>query len=224
VRLRHGPTGLAPDRATFALGAVAVGTLAAVVVGEVGRVWRRGSAPLPQEADDLLHAAEEAVAETAQVARAGYRAVSTGENALFNLLTSFAGTFLIARAVTYQLRGNRSVGPFRNLRVGRRHIHHFVPGIVLAFLAGAAAILNPNEELEPTLAVPFGIGMGLTLDESALLLDLEDVYWTRRGLLSVQITLALVSLMAATALGLRLLRRGEQVVLEGRDAQAVEAA
>jgi hypothetical protein len=215
VRGRRG--GLAPDRATLALGAVALGTLAAVVVGEVGRVWRRGSAPLPQETESLLLAAEEAVAETALVAREGYRAVSAGENAMFNLLTSFAGTFLVARAVTFQLRGRRSAGPFRNLRVGRRHIHHFVPGIALAFTSGAVAIVSRDESVEPMLAIPFGIGMGLTLDESALLLDLEDVYWTRRGLLSVQITLAVSSLLAATALGLRLLRRGEQVVLEGRE-------
>jgi hypothetical protein len=205
---------LAPGRGTFLLGALATASVAAVVVGEVGRVWRRGSAPLPQETDDLLLAAEEAVAETAQVARAGYREVSTRENSTFNLLASFAGTFLIVRAITYLLRARRTVGPFRNVRVGRRHIHHFVPGIVIAFLAGAAAILTRDEGLEPVLAVPFGIGMGLTLDESALLLELEDVYWTREGLLSVQITLAVMGLLGTLALGLRFLRRGEQIVLE----------
>jgi hypothetical protein len=56
--------------------------------------------------------------------------------------------------------------------------------------------------------------MGLTLDESALLLELEDVYWTREGLLSVQITLAVMAILAALALGLRFLKRGEEVVLE----------
>jgi hypothetical protein len=205
---------LAPGRGTLVLGALATVSVAAVVVAEVGRVWRRGSAPLPQETDDLLLAAEEAVAETAQVARAGYREVSTRENSTFNLLASFAGTFLIVRTITYLLRARRTVGPFRNVRVGRRHIHHFVPGIVLAFMAGAAAILTRDEDFEPVLAVPFGIGMGLTLDESALLLELEDVYWTREGLLSVQITLAVMALLGALALGLRFLRRGEQVVLE----------
>jgi hypothetical protein len=205
---------LAPGRGTLVLGALATVSVAAVVVGEVGRVWRRGSAPLPQETDDLLLAAEEAVAETAQVARAGYREVSTRENSTFNLLASFAGTFLIVRAITYLLRARRTVGPFRNVRVGRRHIHHFVPGIVIAFVAGAAAILTRDEGLEPVLAVPFGIGMGLTLDESALLLELEDVYWTREGLLSVQITLAVMALLGTLALGLRFLRRGEQIVLE----------
>jgi hypothetical protein len=212
--VRHRRRPLAADRGTMALGAVAAAALAAVVAGEVGRVWRRGSAPLPSEAPNLLLAAEEAVAETAQVARAGYAEVSTRENATFNLLTSFVATFISARAITYLLRHQPRVGPFRNLRVGRRHIHHFVPGIVIAFAAGAAAILTRDEDLEPKLAVPFGVGMGLTLDESALLLELEDVYWTREGLLSVQITLAVTALLASLALGLRFLRRGEQAVLE----------
>jgi hypothetical protein len=213
MRLRRRRS-LSPGRGTLVLGALATTTVAAVLAVEVGRVWKRGSAPLPQEADDLLLAAEEAVAETAQVARAGYREVSTRENSTFNLLTSFAATFLIVRTVTHLLRARPTVGPFRSLRVGRRHIHHFVPGIVIAFAAGTAAILTRDETLEPVLAVPFGIGMGLTLDESALLLELEDVYWSREGLLSVQITLAVMAMLGALALGLRFLRRGEQVVLE----------
>jgi hypothetical protein len=205
---------LAPGRGTLALGALATAAVAAVVGIELRRVWRRGSAPALKDTDHPLLAAEEAVAETARVARAGYREVSTRENSMFNLLTSFATTFILVRSVTYALRGRPTVGPFRNMRVGRRHIHHFVPGIVIAFGAGAAAILTHDERLEPWLAVPFGVGMGLTLDESALLLDLEDVYWTREGLLSVQITLAVMAMLGALALGLRLLWRGEQVVLE----------
>jgi hypothetical protein len=85
---------------------------------------------------------------------------------------------------------------------------------VVAFASGAAAIVTRDEDLEPLLAVPFGVGMGLTLDESALLLELEDVYWSREGLLSVQITLAVMALLASVALGLRFLRRGERIVLE----------
>jgi hypothetical protein len=81
-------------------------------------------------------------------------------------------------------------------------------------MSGIGAILTRDERLEPVLAVPFGVGMGLTLDESALLLELEDVYWSREGLLSVQITLTVIALLGALALGLRFLRRGEQLVLE----------
>jgi hypothetical protein len=205
---------LAADRRTLGLGLAALGLFATVLAGEVGRVWRRGSAPLPQETDRPIPAAAEAVAETAEVARAGYEQVSSRENAMFNLLTSFVAAFGTARWITYLLRRRSTFGPFRSLRLGRRHIHHFVPGIVLAFVAGAAAILTRDENLEPKLAVPFGIGMGLTLDESALLLELEDVYWTREGILSVQIALAVMSMLGAVALGLRFLRRGEQIVLE----------
>jgi hypothetical protein len=214
MSLRQRRRSLAPGRGTLVLGALAAGSVVGVVVVEVGRVWRRGSAPLPQETDDLLWAAEEAVAETAEVAIAGYRETSTRENATFNLLTAFAATFLSIRGITYLLRERSSFGPFRNVQVGRRHIHHFVPGIVIAFAAGGVSIVNRTERLDPILAVPFGVGLGLTLDESALLLELEDVYWTSEGLLSVQITLAVMAMLGALALGLRFLRRGEQLVLE----------
>jgi hypothetical protein len=205
---------LAPGRGTLALGVLATGAVVAVIVVELRRAWRRSSAPALRDTDHPLLAAEEAVAEAARVARLGYREVSTRENSMFNLLTSFAATFIVVRSVTYALRRRPRVGPFRNLRVGRRHIHHFVPGIVIAFAAGAGAIVTRDEALEPWLAVPFGVGMGLTLDESALLLELEDVYWSREGLLSVQITLAVMAMLGALALALRFLWRGEQAVLE----------
>ncbi|MEJ7718199.1 MAG: hypothetical protein WKF31_09630 [Thermoleophilaceae bacterium] len=135
------------------------------------------------------------------------------EKALFNLLASFVASFGAVRAITYLLRDRDAWGPFRNVTVGRRHIHHFVPGIAMAFVAGAVAVTTHDERLTPKLAIPMGAGMGLTLDESALLLELEDVYWTREGLVSVQITLATAAMLAALALGLRLLRRGEEIVL-----------
>jgi hypothetical protein len=211
---------LEPGRGTLALGALATAAVATLVAIEVRRVWRRGSAPALGDTDHPILAAEEAVAETARVARAGYHEVSTRENSMFNLLTSFAATFILVRSVTYGLRRRPTMGPFRNMRLGRRHIHHFVPGIVVAFSSGAAAILTRDERFEPWLAVPFGIGMGLTLDESALLLDLEDVYWSREGLLSVQITLAVMATLGALALGLRFLRRGEELVLAPADSPA----
>ena len=56
--------------------------------------------------------------------------------------------------------------------------------------------------------------MGLTMDESALLLDLDDVYWSEEGIVSVQIALAVTALLGAVAIASRFLRRGEQAVLE----------
>jgi len=198
-----------------ALAVAAAAATGAVVAAEYGRVWKRGSAPLPAEADDPLEAAAEAAAETAVVAKVGYQQSSRRENSLFNLLASFVITFITARMIAFLLRGRARVGPFRNVQVGRRHIHHFVPGIVLAFASGGAAIVSRNPELDPWLALPFGAGMGLTLDESALLLELDDVYWSEEGILSVQITLAVTALLASMALAIRFLRRGEEAVLEG---------
>jgi Na+-transporting NADH:ubiquinone oxidoreductase subunit NqrE len=213
--LRSQRKGWGPDeKRTAVLAALAVSSTVAVAVAEVGRVWRRGSAPLPHEADHLIQAAEEAVVETVEAVLAGYQDVSVRENATFMLLASFVGTFASARGIAYLLRGRKTVGPFRDVIVGRRHIHHYVPGIAILLVSGSAAILTRDETLEPKLAVAFGAGMGLTLDESALLLELEDVYWSPEGLLGVQITLAAMALMAALALALRFTRRGEQLVFE----------
>jgi hypothetical protein len=100
--------------------------------------------------------------------------------------------------------------PFGNVRVRGRHIHHFVPGILVAFAAGGAGLVTQSERLEELLAFPFGAGIGLTFDEAALLLDLRDVYWTREGILSVQISFGAAAILGATILGLRMLRRGER--------------
>ena len=195
------------------IGGAAAITAAGAFGVEFGRVWRRGSAPLPTETDHVLDAAVEAAFETTDVAVAGYQDAPAQENALFNLFLSFVVSLVASRLIALGLRGRRRLGPFRNVRWGQRHIHHFVPGIVLAFIAGGAAIVTRNEDLEPKLALVFGTGMGMTMDEAALLLELDDVYWTEEGLLSVQIGAGLVGLLGALAIGLRFLRRGEAQVL-----------
>ncbi len=205
--------GLRLERRTWMLGAASLGMTAIVLADEVRRVWRRGSAPLPGETQDVLGAGAEAVRETVAVARAGYEGGTTREHALLNLLGSFTITFGLARLSTLVIRRHGRVGPMRNWRVRGRHIHHFVPGIVLAFLAGGASVLSRDERHDPALAVPFGIGVALTLDESALLLRLDDVYWTEEGIVSVQITLGALGTLAAAALARRVLRRGEREVL-----------
>jgi hypothetical protein len=220
ARLGHRPVArrrVAGDRRTVALGVVALATTAAVAAGELARVWRRGSAPLPGETEDVLGAAEEAARQTVEVAVAGYRQTSNAETALLNLLASFTLTFAFARASTHVIRARGRFGPFRELVVGRRHIHHFVPGILLAFAGGGASVLIRHEGLDQWLAIPFGAGLALTLDESALLLELEDVYWTERGVVSLQITLATLGLLSSVTLALRVLRRGEERVLDDGD-------
>ena len=212
-RGRRTATRRSAERRTRTLAAAAIVTTGAVVAAEVTRVWRRGDAPLPADAGDVVLAAEQAIEQTVEVALAGYRGGSTRENALLNLLLTFSGTFAIVRASTTIIRRRGRFGPFRTLVVGEDHIHHFVPGIVLAFVAGGVSIVSRNVELDPFLAIPFGAGLALTLDESALLLKLDDVYWTEDGIVSVQITLATLAMLSALALVLRVLRRGEAEVL-----------
>jgi len=201
------------ERRTRALAVAAILTTGAVIAAEVARVWKRGDAPLPAEADDVVLAAEQAIEQTVAIARAGYRGGSTQENALLNLLLAFSGTFAAVRASTTIIHRRGRLGPLRNVVVGEHHIHHFVPGIVVAFLAGGVSIVSRNPDVGPLLAVPFGAGVALTLDESALLLKLDDVYWTADGIVSVQITLATLAMLSALALALRVLRRGEAEVL-----------
>jgi hypothetical protein len=204
--------GLTLDRRTQAMGAVAVcGVLGAGAV-ELGRVWRRGSAPLPTETEHLLEAAGTATLETLAVVREGYRATSERENAVFNLLASFTATFGITRASTALIRSGRGYGVFRNLTIADRRVHHFVPGIMLALASGGTSISVRRKQLDRWLALPFGAGAALILDEAALLLELDDVYWTERGVLSLQVSFGAISLLAAVALGVRLLRRGETSV------------
>ena len=204
---------LRAERRTRLLGVVALLSTGAVGASEVWRVWRRGSAPLPAQADDVVIAGAEAIGQTVEVAVEGYRAGTTHENALLNMLGSFTLTWAVARSSTHVIHRRGAVGPFRHLVLGKQHIHHFVPGIALAFLSDGAAVVTRRSELDPCLAVPFGMGVALTLDESALLLKLDDVYWTEDGIVSVQVTLAVLALLSTLALLLRVLRRGEAAVL-----------
>jgi len=209
------------ERRTRAIALAALLTSGAVAATEVARVWSRGSAPSPTHAGTdseaaarIAAAGAEALGQTVEVALRGYQEGSTRENALLNLLGSFTLTWAVVRSSTHAIRRRGRFGPFGNLVLGQHHIHHFVPGIALAFLAGGASVVSRHETLDPWLAIPFGMGVALTLDESALLLKLDDVYWTEEGIVSVQISLAVVSMLSMVALALRLLRRGERVVLE----------
>jgi len=204
--------GLTLDRRTQVMGAVAIAGLLGAGTVELARVWRRGSAPLPTEADDLLEAAGTATLETIAVVREGYRATSNRENAVFNLLVSFTATFGITRASTALIRKGKGYGVFRNLTIADRRVHHFVPGILLTLGSGGTSISVRRKSVDRWLALPFGVGAALILDEAALLLELDDVYWTEKGVLSLQVSFGAISLLAAIALGVRVLHRGETSV------------
>jgi hypothetical protein len=195
------------ERATVALAGVALAGAGTVLAGQFGRMLRRRSHEAP-EGETLAEAAPAAALDTVGVAVVGYEEAPRSETILFNLLAGFLGTFALVRLSAWGIRAGR--GPFRNVRIGGRHIHHFVPGILLGFGSGTAALLTDDDALEQRLAIPMGVGIGLTFDEAALLLDLRDVYWTREGLLSVQLSLGATAILSIAILTGRMLRRGER--------------
>lgn len=201
------------ERRTLLMGVIALTTVGAVAVGEVGRLWRRRVVvEEPETAPEVIQKGAQAALDTVEVARRGYAGATTGESVLFNLLSAFVISSSVIRLTTFGVR--KGVPGFFNVRVGRRHIHHFIPGIVVAFGSGTAALFAKDGRTRETLAIPLGVGIGLTVDESALLLELEDVYWSREGLVGVQITLATASLLASAFVAMRIIRRGERSMEE----------
>jgi hypothetical protein len=183
----------------------------ALVAAEVAHIRRRGRAPRPSSARELVRSGELAARDTVDVLRAGYRSGSADEAAVLNLFLAFGLTFAAARAVTHSIR--RGTGPFRNVRIGRWHIHHFVPGIALTLGAGGASIALRSESFDRWLALPFGTGAALIIDETALLIELEDVYWSKEGVLSIDVGFGATTALAILALVIRLVRRGQGLVL-----------
>jgi hypothetical protein len=99
---------------------------------------------------------------------------------------AFTATFAAVRGVTYSIRAGR--GPFKNLSVGGEHLHHYMWGIGLLAGVGAAAIRGEERaRRHRVVAVCYGSGLALVVDEFALLLDLRDVYWARQGRVSVDL-------------------------------------
>ncbi|MFI6206492.1 hypothetical protein ACIBAI_08820 [Streptomyces sp. NPDC051041] len=123
--------------------------------------------------------------------------IEPGKLPLLLALTAFVLTFLVTRTITRLIRAGR--GPFGNIKSGGMHIHHVVPGVVLTVAGGFGAVAGGQHGFGPALAaVLFGTGAGLVLDEFALVLHLDDVYWTEAGRKSVEavvLTAALVGLL-----------------------------
>jgi hypothetical protein len=195
------------EQITAGLAGLAFASAGTVLAGQFARMWRRRAVG-EGDGDGVIETAPAAALDTVGVALEGYTAAPRSETVLFNLLSGFLGAFGFVRLSTYGIRGGW--WPFGNTSVGGRHIHHFVPGIVIAFTSGTVALITDNDQFEDRLAIPMGIGMGLTFDEAALLLDLRDVYWTRQGLLSIQLSLGLTAILGSAILGMRMLQRGEQ--------------
>ncbi|MGW0789720.1 hypothetical protein ACWD04_16015 [Streptomyces sp. NPDC002911] len=120
--------------------------------------------------------------------------VEPGKLPLLLALSAFVLTFAITRTITRMIRAGK--GPFRNITPGGVHVHHVVPGVVLTVVGGFGAVASGQRGVAAgILAVVFGMGAGLVLDEFALILHLDDVYWTEEGRQSVEIVVLTASLV-----------------------------
>lgn len=116
-------------------------------------------------------------------AGAAYRTeiVARGKEPAFLLTLAFLCTFGAVRLVTNSIRSGRH-GMFHNVTTpGGLHIHHMVPGTILTLISGYLGLVLPDPRPDRLLAIAFGIGAALVLDEFALLLRLADVYWQPEG-------------------------------------------
>ncbi len=122
--------------------------------------------------------------------------VDTGRLPEFLLFVSFLLSFGFIRGSAHMIRAEVSWWP-GNVEVGGTHIHHLVWGILLMTITGYLGIaLDPvSSPWIEIIAVLFGFGMGLTYDEFALWLNLEDVYWSEKGRRSID------AVMVAAAFG-----------------------
>ncbi len=127
--------------------------------------------------------------------------VDTGRLPLFLCFLAFIVTFAVTRGITRMIRAGR--GPFNdNVSSSGVHVHHAVPGVILmssgAFLAvgaGGAAVWSE------IAGVMVGIGASLVLDEFALILHLDDVYWQEDGRVSVEMVALAVACLGLGLLG-----------------------
>lgn len=125
---------------------------------------------------------------------------------LFVASVSFFLTFAGVRAVVYAVLHN--IPPFHFIESGGRHIHHLVFGILILLLVGYGWLADigtgENESsilLSRLMAILYGAGAALTLDEFALWLNLRDVYWSAQGRSSIDAIVLFGAFLAASAWG-----------------------
>jgi hypothetical protein len=135
---------------------------------------------------------------------------SSGSRAGFLLLAGMLLSFGFIRMSTRLMRSPKVPWWPGSVSTGGVHIHHLVFGIVLLMLAGFLQFaFQPDSPWLEILAVAFGIGAGLTLDEFALWLHLEDVYWAEEGRRSVDAIVVATIIAGAFVLGVAPLGEGD---------------
>lgn len=123
---------------------------------------------------------------------------------VFLVLLGLIGSFGFIRMSTRLMRSPRVPWWPGSVETGGVHVHHLVFGIFLMMLAGTVSFSSfAADPLYSISAVAFGIGMGLTIDEFALWLYLDDVYWKEQGRSSVDAAVYVTAFIALILIGVR---------------------
>jgi hypothetical protein len=129
--------------------------------------------------------------------------VDTGREPHFLFFVAFLLTFAFIRTSAHMIRAQVKWWP-GNVQVGGTHIHHLVWGILLLLICGYIAVsIDPQSPWREVIAVLFGVGTGLTLDEFALWLNLKDVYWSRDGRASIDAVVIAAAISGLLLVSLR---------------------
>ncbi len=127
-----------------------------------------------------------------------------GKELHFLVLVAFVLSFGFIRTSAHMIKAQVSWWPGNVQTKGGTHVHHLVWGILLLLSMGYVGIAVENDSPWAELvAIAFGVGMGLTLDEFALWLNLEDVYWSEKGRQSIDAVIVTTALLAISLLGLQ---------------------
>lgn len=111
--------------------------------------------------------------------------VDTGRQPQFLFFVAFLASWGFIRTSAHMIRAEVSWWP-GNVQVGSTHVHHLVWGILILLAFGyVGVVIQPPSPWHELVAVVFGMGTGLTLDEFALWLELKDVYWEKDGRRSI---------------------------------------
>ncbi len=135
-----------------------------------------------------------------------HRFTQTRRERQFLASLGFFTTVLVVRVLTLAIR--HDIGPFHDVSMRGRHIHHLVWGILLLLLVGYLWLMElgtgaeaPTQWMGRLTSMLFGVAAALTLDEFALWLNLRDVYWEREGRESFEALALFGSLLAIGIFG-----------------------
>lgn len=95
---------------------------------------------------------------------------------------SFTGTFLFLRLLTWLIKID--VAGIGNVSAGDVHLHHYLWGILILIGVAFMGLVDRSDRWYRWMGIAFGIGLALVVDEAALLVQLEDVYWESEGIAS----------------------------------------